>query len=61
MNKKHITIISVSLIILLIVSFLISIVFRKRTDVVLFDYSVAEDGTAINLGVQASGSMLKGN
>ena len=55
MKKKNIAVIAV--IVVLIVSFLIGTGFRKRTDVVLFDYSVAEDGTAITLGVQVSSSM----
>ena len=29
----------------------------KRTDVVLVDYAVAEDGSTINLGVQVASSM----
>lgn len=55
MKIKNIAVIAV--IVVLIVSFLIGTGFRKRTDVVLFDYSVAEDGTAITLGVQVSSSM----
>ena len=31
--------------------------FRKRTDVVLFDYSVSEDGSEISLEIQVSSSM----
>lgn len=55
MKKKIIAVIA--LIVVLIGSFLIGTGFHKKTDVILFDYSVAEDGTAINLGVQVSSSM----
>lgn len=55
MKKKMITVIII--VVALVAAFLISTGFRKRTDVVLFDYSVSEDGTAINLGVQVSSSM----
>ena len=55
MKKKMIAIIS--LIVILIIAFMVGTGFRKRTDVVLLDYSVSEDGTAINQGVQVSSSM----
>lgn len=55
MKKKIIVIIAI--LVVLIGLFLIGTGFRKRTDVILFDYSVVEDGTAINLGVQVSSSM----
>ena len=55
MKKKMIAIIS--LIVILIFAFMVGAGLRKRTDVVLFDYSVSEDGTAINLGVQVASSM----
>ena len=55
MKKRAITVITV--IVVLVVTFLIGTGFRKRTDVVLVDYSVSEEGTAINLGVQVSSSM----
>ena len=55
MKKKMITIISV--IVILIIAFMVGTGFRKRTDVVLFDYSVSEDETAINLGVQVASSI----
>ena len=55
MKKKVIVV--TTIIVVLITAFLIGTGFRKRTDVVLFDYSVSEDGTAINLGVQVSSSM----
>ena len=55
MKKKMIAIIS--LIVILIFAFMVGTGLRKRTDVVLFDYSVSEDGTAINLGVQVASSM----
>ena len=46
-----------AIIVVLITSFLISTGFIKRTDVVLFDYIVTEDGSAISLDVQVSSSM----
>lgn len=57
MKKKRIAIISILIVAALIISYLVGTGFRKRTDVVLFDYSVAEDGTAISLGVQVPTSM----
>lgn len=55
MKKRAITVITV--IVVLVVTFLIGTGFRKRTDVVLVDYSVLEEGAAINLGVRISSSM----
>ena len=55
MNKKMMTVIII--VVALVTVFLISTGFHKRTDVVLFDYSVSEDGAAINLEVQVSSSM----
>jgi len=55
MKKKMMTVIII--VVGLVAAFLISTGFHKRTDVVLFDYSVSEDGTAINLGIQVSSSM----
>ena len=55
MKKKIIAVIT--MVVVIAVAFLIGTGFRKRTDVVLFDYSVSEDGAAINLGVQVSPSM----
>ena len=57
MRKKRIAVISILIVAVLIVACLIGTGFRKRIDVVLFDYSVAEDGTAISLGVQVPTSM----
>lgn len=54
--KKKIIIIT-SVIMILIISFMIGTGLRKRTDVVLGDYSVSEDGTEMNLDVQVSSSM----
>lgn len=55
MKKK--VIVMLSIIVVFIVSFLIGTGFVKRTDVVLFDYAVTEDGSAISLGVQTASSM----
>lgn len=41
----------------LMISMLVCMGFRKRTDVVLFDYSVSEDGGTINLEIQVASSM----
>lgn len=55
MKKK--VILTVAIIVVLIASFLIGTGFMKRSDVILFDYTVAEDGSAISLGIQVSSSM----
>ena len=55
MKKKIIVVIAIILV--LVVGFLVGTGFKKRTDVVLIDYAVSEDGTAIRLGVQVSSSM----
>lgn len=54
--KKKIIIISVMVVILLILAVVIGSGFKKRTDVALLDYSISEDGTAINLGIQVESS-----
>ena len=55
MKKKVIVVITI--IGVLITAFLIGTGFQKRTDVALVDYSVSEEGTALNLGVQVLSSM----
>lgn len=55
MKKKIIMLISI--IILLIASFLIGTGFRKRTDVILGDFAVSEDGSKITLHVGVASSM----
>ncbi len=55
MKKKMIAVITI--IVVLVTAFFIGTGFHKRTDVVLFDYFVSEDGTAINLDVQVLSSM----
>ena len=55
MKKKIFLIIAV--IAVLMISMLICTGFRKRTDVVLFDYSVSEDGGTISLEIQVASSM----
>ena len=55
MKKKILTI--VTMIIVFILIFFIGTGFQKKTDVVLIDYAVSEDGTAIDLGVQVASSM----
>lgn len=55
MKKKVVLI--VAIIVVLIASFLIGTGFMKRTDVILFDYAVSEDSSAISLSVQVSSSM----
>lgn len=55
MKKKFI--LTIIIIVVLIASFFIGTGFMKRTDIVLIDYAVAEEGSAISLGVQVSSSM----
>ncbi len=55
MRKK--VILTIAVMVVLMASFLIGTGFEKRTDVILFDYAVAEDGSAISLGVQVASSM----
>ena len=55
MKKKIIVLITI--IILLIVSFLIGTGFQKRTDVILGDFAVSEDGSKITLHVGVASSM----
>lgn len=54
--KKKIILTIVAFTVVLIASFSIGTGFMKRTDVVLSDYAVAEDGSAITFGVQVSSS-----
>ena len=53
-KKKFLTI---AVIVVLMLLMFICTGFRKRTDVVLFDYSVSEDGSEISLEIQVSSSM----
>ena len=57
--KKYLTkvILIIAIIVVAIASFLIGTGFIKRTDVVLYDYIVAEDESEIILDVQVSSSM----
>ena len=54
--KKSIVIIAITVIVVLPLSVLVGSGFNKRTDVVLSDYSVSEDGTKLifNAGVMSS-------
>lgn len=54
MKKK--IIITLAITVVLVVSVLIGTGFMKRTDVVLFDYAVAKDGSVITFDVQVSSS-----
>lgn len=54
---KRKAVLTITIIVVVLVAFLIGTGFVKRTDVVLFDYAVVEDGAAISLGVQVSSSM----
>ncbi len=54
--KKKIAII-LTLIIAIVLAIFIATGFKKRTDVVITDYSVSEDGTKIKLNVAVSSSM----
>ena len=55
MKKK--IVVAIIMIVVIISTFFIGTGFQKRTDVVLVAYSVFEDGTSINLGVQVASSM----
>ena len=57
--KKYLTkvILTIAIIVVAMAFFLIGTGFIMRTDVVLYDYIVAEDGLAISLDVQVSSSM----
>lgn len=59
MKKKIIVVIAI--ICILMAGFLVSTGFQKRTDVVLLDYSVSEDGTSItlNVGVPTSAGYIR--
>ena len=55
MKKK--VLLTMAVIVVLTASFLIGTGFMKRADVILCDYAVVEDGSAISLHVQVSSSM----
>ena len=48
---------TIAVIVVLMLLMFICTGFRKRTDVVLFDYSVSEDGSEISLEIQVASSM----
>lgn len=56
-NKKLILISVIAVIVLLTASFFVGTGFIERTDVILTDYSVSEDGTQITLNASVSSSM----
>ena len=55
MKKK--IFLTIAVIVVLMLLMFICAGFRKRTDVVLFDYSVSEDGSEISLEIQVASSM----
>ena len=55
MKKK--IFLTIAVIVVLMLLMFICTGFRKRTDVVLFDYSVSEDGSEISLEIQVASSM----
>lgn len=57
MKKKRIAFLVISVITVLIFAFFLGTGFRKRTDVVLLDYSVAEDGTKLTFKATVPSSM----
>ena len=57
MSLKRIVIIANAIVLLLIVSFLVGTGFQKRTDVILADYSVSEDGTLLTFRTAIPSSM----
>lgn len=56
-NKKLLLISIVAIIVILTASYFVGTGFTKRTDVILTDYSVSEDGTQITLNASVSSSM----
>ncbi|MFR6065838.1 MAG: hypothetical protein ACLUH5_07335 [Eubacterium sp.] len=56
-NKKLILISVIAVIVILTASFFVGTGFIERTDVILTDYSVSEDGTQITLNASVSSSM----
>lgn len=57
MNKKSAVILVRTVILVLAFSFLLGIGFDKRTDVVLLDYSVSEDGIKLTFHASVMSSM----
>lgn len=56
-NKKILLISVIAVIVLLTASYFIGTGFIERTDVILTDYSVSDDGTQITLNASVSSSM----
>ena len=56
-NQKLILISVIAVIVILTASFFVGTGFIERTDVILTDYSVSEDGTQITLNASVSSSM----
>lgn len=56
-NKKILLISVIAIIVLLTASYFVGTGFIERTDVILTDYSVSEDGTQITLNTSVSSSM----
>lgn len=56
-NKKLLLISIVAIIVILTASYFVGTGFIERTDVILTDYSVSEDGTQITLNASVSSSM----
>lgn len=57
MKKKTITIVTITAIVVLAMSFLIATGFTRRTDVVLSDYSISGNGTQITFYADVMSSM----
>lgn len=62
MKKKRMVMISITVIGVLVLSFLIGTGFNKKTDVALTEYSVSEDGKKLtfNAGVMSSMGYIRG-
>lgn len=56
-NKKILLISVIAVIVILTASYFVGTGFIERTDVILTDYSVSEDGTQITLNASVSSSM----
>lgn len=60
--KKRLVILAIAAVIVLILSFFVGTGFLKRADVVLYDYSVSEDGTKLTFhgGITSSMGYIRG-
>lgn len=57
MKKKTIVLVTIAVFMALLLSFFVGSGFQKRTDVVLYDYSLSEDGEELTFYAHVSSSM----